>query len=93
MGLKTTNYKTKRIGVVMPTAYAKFKSFYAQGNYGFAVFGIQSTREAFDEYPEMVEEVTVSFSWDRKSNPVELAYNAIKEENGTLYGWQDDIVG
>ena len=106
MGLKTTNYVSKSTGITLPTAYARIKDLVLNGHNGRAIFAIQSTREAVENY-QAIDKVEVHFVWDRKSNPVVQAYEAAKVqtiekhndetgetviENGVLFGWKDDIV-
>lgn len=107
MGVKTKNYVTKETGVPLTEAYAKLSTLVVEkSNDVRAVFVIQSSREATDKLAPL-EKVSVSFKWDRKSNPVERAYEAAKKQkvrvedevthevkmkNGSLFGWEDDIV-
>lgn len=106
MGLKTTNYVSKSTGLTLPTAYAKIKDLVLNGNNGRAIFAIQSTREAVENY-QAIDKVEVRFVWDRKSDIAKTAYEAAKTqtiekhnyetgetvtENGVLFGWQNDIV-
>lgn len=83
MGLKTTNYVSKKTGVPMATAYAKIKDLVLNGNKGRAIFAIQASREAMDVY-EPVDKVEVHFEWDRKSDIAKTAYEAAKTETKTV---------
>lgn len=91
MGLKTTNYVSKSTGLTLPTAYAKIKDLVLNGNNGRAIFAIQSTREAVENY-QAIDKVEVRFVWDRKSDIAKTAYEAAKkkktrmEQNGELDG-------
>ena len=101
MGLKTTNYVSKRTGVIISPAYAVLRTLVIEAdNTVRAKFAIQTSRGATKEY-EPIDTVEVSFRWDRKSNPAKMAYETAKTEvrtietetvKGILYGWQDDIV-
>ena len=77
MGLKTTNYEVKELGIVLPNAYALLKDIKVVNNRGIATFNIQSTRETATEL-KPIETVAVEFIFDRKENPVETAYKAVK---------------
>lgn len=92
MGLKTTNYVSKSTGLVLPEAYAKISYLGVDGERGRAIFAINVSREALDLY-NPIDKVEVRFTWDRKSNPAEMAYDAAKKqvfleteynENGTV---------
>lgn len=77
MGLKTSNYTIKNLGITLSTAYAILKDLKIERNHGTAVFSIQSTRErATDLKP--IETVTVNFTFNRDENPVETAYKTVK---------------
>lgn len=86
MGLKTTNYKVKELGITLPNAYALLKDIKVVSNRGVATFNIQSTRETAMEL-KPIETVAVEFTFDRKENPVETAYKAVK---GTREDWVYD---
>ena len=91
MGLKTTNYITKT-GVPLPTAYAKIRTLVLNSNGSVrATFGIQQSREHFDNY-EPIETVSVETvnPWDRKTPLEKVAYEAVKEES---YTEKDDYIG
>ena len=83
MGLKTTNYVSKSMGIILPNAYAKIKDLVLNGNSGRAIFAIQSTREAVDKYAP-IDKVEVYFTWDRKSDIAETAYTAAKTQTETI---------
>lgn len=86
MGLKTTNYAIKELGITLPNAYALLKDIKVVNNRGVATFNIQSTRETATEL-KPIETVAVEFVFDRKENPVETAYKAVK---GTRKDWVYD---
>ena len=82
MGLKTTNYKVKKFGMTLPTAYAKVRTLVLESNGTVrATFGIQQSREHFDSYEpiEIVSVQTVNV-WDRKTPLEKVAYEAVKQE-------------
>jgi hypothetical protein len=106
MGLKTTNYVSKQTGITLPTAYAVIKDLVLNGNNGRAIFSIQASREATQTL-KPIDKVEVHFTWDRKTDIAKVAYETARTETferydeetgktiteqGTLYGWQDDIV-
>jgi hypothetical protein len=107
MGLKTTNYIIKSTGLFLPNAYAKFHSIERGNNNAIrAIFKVSQSREDLDKY-EPIATVEVTFVWDGKSNVIEKAYEmaktqvrkvfdrklrAVVDEQGALYGWEDDIV-
>ena len=79
MGLKTTNYVSKSTGITLPNAYAKIKDLVLNGNRGRAIFAIQASRESADKFAP-IDKVEVNFTWDRKTNLAEAAYQAAKTE-------------
>lgn len=89
MGLKTTNYVSKSTGITLPTAYARIKDLVLNGNNGRAIFAIQSTREAVENY-QAIDKVEVRFTWDRKNNPVKMAYEAAKAETRTVERYDEN---
>lgn len=111
MGLKTTNYVSKSTGITLPTAYAVLTNLIIEtDNRVRAIFAVQASRENAKNF-KAIDKVEIYFTWDRKSNPVVMAYETAKTEvkqveryieatdetlkgteNGTLYGWENDIV-
>lgn len=81
MGLKTTNYVSKSLGITLPTAYAMIGDLLVNRNTNSAkaVFLIQATRENAENY-KPVDEVAIDFTWDRKTDPARMAYEAAKAE-------------
>lgn len=80
MGLKTTNYKVKDLGITLPTAYAIIKEFsISNDDWCNAIFVIQSDRDNTSKLRPF-EVITFNFKWDRKSNPIEKAYNLAKSK-------------
>lgn len=75
MGLKTTNYEVKELGITLPEAYALIKNINVIGNIGSADIAIQSTRDnAMNLNP--IKIVTVRFPIDRNESPYITAYKA-----------------
>lgn len=106
MGLINYNYVSKSTGISLPKAYAKLRTLVIEKDgRARAVFAVHQTRESLEEYAPL-DTVEVHFTWDRKSNPAEMAYEAAKvqliekqdelgnvtKEKGLLFGWLDDRV-
>ena len=107
MGLQTTNYEVKSLGIELPTAYAIVSKLNVDGENGLAEFHIQTSREAALT-KEPIEKVNVAFTVERDKNPLEQAYIASKatktvrkwvnnelryvEVAGVFADWEDDIV-
>lgn len=107
MGLKTTNYEVKELGMTLPEAYALIQNISVMGETGSADIAIQSTREnAMRLRP--IKTVTVTFSINRNESPYITAYKAattagkikVPSQNGGIEtitipapfdGWEDDI--
>lgn len=81
MGLKTTNYVSKSTGITLPTAYAVLGDLVVnrRTNNARAVFLIQANRENAENFKPL-DEVTVYFTWDRKTDPAKMAYETAKTE-------------
>ena len=82
MGLKTADYKPKSLGndfPTLPTAYAKLGDLVINRitNKAKAVFLVQINRETAST-AKPIEEVTVEFVWDRKTDPAQMAYERAK---------------
>lgn len=87
MGLKTTNHVSKSTGLTLPEAYAAIGDFVLNRytNNVRAVFLIQTTREnALTKKYKPLEEVTIEFVWDRKGNPILVAYELAKKQIRTV---------
>lgn len=106
MGLINYDYVSKATGVPLNKAYAKLQTLVIEKDgRARAVFAVHQTRESLEEYTPL-DKVEVYFTWDRKSNPAEMAYEAAKvqliekqdelgntvREKGLLFGWLDDRV-
>lgn len=92
MGLKTTNYEVKKLGITLPIAYAKIENLVIRGKYARADFVIQTDRNA-TESKAPIERVSVEFALNRNESPFVTAYNtakmsyednAINEETGKV---------
>lgn len=73
MGFKTTNYEVKKLGIVLPEAYAIISRITVSGESGFAEFAIQSSRDNALKL-EPIETVRVDFKVDRNESPYVTAY-------------------
>ena len=107
MGLKTTDYKVKKLGITLPTAYAILDDI--QLKRGKATFVIQASREATESLTP-IETVIVNVDYKRTEDPFVTAYNTAKgmkeiqqydPETGEVVtveapqpfnGWEDDII-
>lgn len=75
MAVKTTNYVNEQKGVTLPVAYGVLEGIKVRNNnYVTAVFAVKASRE----HVGSVDTVNVSFTWDRKTNLAEMAYNEAK---------------
>lgn len=90
MGLKTTSYEVKDLGITVPTAYAQVTSLFVDkaGN-AYADFSIQQKRDDIGTKEAFVKE-SISCTID-KTQPIYMqVYNKAKEE--IFNDWEDDIV-
>lgn len=78
MGLKTTNYEIKEIGMVLPNAYALLYEMRLCGHSGTATFHVQASPRTNALSLKPLKSVMVNFEWDRRLNPVEAAYAEAK---------------
>lgn len=79
MGLKTSNYYVKPIGITLPNAYAVIKDIFVSGNNARAIFVIQSSRDSAQRL-QPIETVEIGFRWDRKTDIAKLAYEKAKTQ-------------
>ena len=79
MGLIKNNYFSKSTGLTLPTAYAIIKDLVLNGNNGRAIFVIQSSRNATQNY-KPIDKVEIPFVWDRKTDIAKLAYETAKTQ-------------
>ena len=92
MGLKTENYTSKSTGITLPKAYAVLKNLIIEtDNRARAIFAVQASRE--DDPATMAYETAKTETETIKVYDKEKKAWVEKTEYGTLYGWQDDIVG
>ena len=78
MGLKTTNYVSKSTGLVLPEAYAVLTNLIIErDNRARAIFAVQASRENAQNF-QAIDKVEVRFTWDRKTDPAKMAYEAAK---------------
>lgn len=90
MGLKTTNYEIKDLGITVSDAYAQITSIFADKNgKAYADFSIQQNREDVGIKSPFAR-VNVSCDIDKTQPLYTQLYNKAKEE--VFAGWEDDIV-
>lgn len=79
MGLYKQNYESKKLGIVLPKAYALIKELHINGEYGRAIFEIQTSRDnCFEKEP--IERVELNtFKVNRDENPYVTAYKKMRE--------------
>ena len=106
MGLKKENYEVKKLGVVLPAAYAVVDSLTVYGNTIHATIAVQTSREkAFTHGAFETVEVEIHNA-DRTQNPYKVVYDYVKGVDTykspqhdypvikprAFHGWEDDIV-
>lgn len=80
MGLKTTNYEVKKLGITLPNAYAVIgKVEMNERGSGYAEMIIQATRDNALKL-QAIDTKRVDFTWDRKKSIAECIYEAAKVE-------------
>ena len=90
MGLKTTNYVSKSTGLVLPEAYAVLTNLVIEhDNRARAIFAVQASRENAQNY-QALDKVEVRFTWDRKTDPAKMAYEAAKAEKRTVEKYNEE---
>ena len=90
MGLKTTNYEVKKIGITISEAYAKFIQIDLDKDGNVKAFlAIQQTREDFESL-QALELHEFNFIAD-KDLPIYLQAYEFAKANG-FSNWEDDIV-
>ncbi|MBQ8323236.1 MAG: hypothetical protein IJX91_04645 [Clostridia bacterium] len=77
MGLKTTNYEVKKLGITLPEAYAIIDKIDNEKNSVSVTFGIYAKREG-QEKLQPIEIKKIHFVWDRKSDIAVTAYEIAK---------------
>ena len=90
MGLTKSNYYSKSTGITLPIAYAVLKDLVLNGTKARAIFVIQSSRNATQNFVP-IDKTEVNFEWDRKSNLAEMAYEKAKTQNFEIQeGWDEE---
>ena len=93
MGLKTRNYEVKKLGIILPEAYAIVKDLTVKGTSGYAIIAVQSSRENAEKVVkgtmQAVEEVRIDFSVERDSNDRATAYAKAKGQR-TVTQWNPE---
>lgn len=91
MGLKTTNYEVKELGLSLATAYAQITNLTVDKNgRTHAVFTIQKNREDINNKKHL-DMKFFACEIDKTLPIYEQVYNKAKK-NGIFEGWEDDIV-
>ena len=90
MGLKTTDYYVKKLGITLPEAYALISKLEIKGNKAYATFSIQSSRAtALSHKP--LDTVMISFDvFDKSANLYEMAYVEAKKSK-MISTWNAEI--
>ena len=90
MGLKTTNYEVKDLGITIPTAYARIVNIHSdlEGE-ASVIFEVQQLRENIG-VKEALERKYLSMTIDKNLSSYAQAYTKAKEE--IFIGWEDNIV-
>ena len=90
MGLKTTDYEIRGLGITIPTAYAQVTSlFIDKDSVAQATFSIQQNREDVKEKIALARE-TFTCLVDKNEPIYTQVYN--KAKVAIFNGWEDDIV-
>ncbi len=90
MGLKTTDYDVRGLGITVPTAYAQITSlFINKDSVAQAEFSIQQNREDIKERNAFAKE-TFNCLVDKNEPIYTQVYN--KAKVAIFNGWEDDIV-
>ena len=78
MGLKKSNYNINSMGITLPEAYAMIIKTEKKGEKGYAIFGVQLSREKAEEMVKgkvkPIEEHRIDFDVIRNENDYETAY-------------------
>lgn len=83
MGLKTTNYTVKKLGITLPKAYAIIKNLRIDGKSAVAEFAVQITRDN-SMFMQPIETAKIYFEVDRNESPYITAYRKAKESREVL---------
>lgn len=79
MGFKTKNFEVKKLGIVLPEAYAIISHLAVSGTSGYAEFAIQSSRDNSLKL-QPIETVRIDFKVDRNESPYVTAYRKAKSQ-------------
>lgn len=90
MGLKTTNYEVKDLGIILPEAYAQIVNISTSiSGEAVARIAISKSREDIQKLtPVSVEIITSNID---KDSPIYEQMYVVAKEN-TFKCWEDDIV-
>ena len=78
MGLKTTNYEVKKLGITLPQAYAIIGEIQiGKSGSGYAKMYVQATRDNALNL-QALEEKRIDFKWDRKQDIASCIYKSAK---------------
>lgn len=90
MGLKTTNYQIKDLGISIPEAYARLTNININvDGEAFGTFEVHQTREDLIENKPL-ERIHVNYVIDKKLPLHKQMYEKAKEE--LFIDWEDDII-
>lgn len=90
MGLKTTDYEVRGLGITVPTAYAQITQLLInKDNLAQATFSVQQNREDIKERTAFAKE-TFTCLVDKNEPIYTQVYN--KAKVAIFNGWEDDIV-
>lgn len=91
--LKKSNYEVKSLGVVLPEAFAKVIKTEKLGESGYAIIGVQSSRENVEKMVKgeikPIEQYRVDFIVNRKQNDFETAYIQSKKPKLVDHKWNE----
>ncbi len=88
MGLKTTNFEIKNLGLPLPEAYCILHKLQQNRDQVTATFAIQSTREKAQKLDPLAT-IDVSFKWDRQADIAKAAYAELKRSK-TIKRYDND---
>lgn len=85
MGLKTKNFEVKELGITLPEAYAVVDLIKIEGESGYALIKVQTSREnALNNSLKPFYEERIDFVVERNENPYETVYKKAKEPKITV---------
>lgn len=92
--LKKSNYEIKSLGIVLSEAFAKIIKTEKLGESGYAIIGVQSSRENVEKMLKgeikPIEQHRVDFIVNRKQNDFETAYIESKKPKYIETIWNKD---